>query len=91
VQGAQWQVEDGRSSVAMLELLRELRADVAARRVATVAGFDQAEGGHHKVRDRVMADQFLAAYPGKGYSLVLAGNVHARLTGCARPNAGRTA
>lgn len=80
VQGAQWKVEDGRSSMAMLDLLRELRTDVAARRVTTVSGLDHAEGGDYAVRDRVMAENFLAAYPAKGYSLVLVGNVHARLT-----------
>lgn len=80
VQGAQWKIEDGRTSVAMLELLRALRSDLAARHVSNVVGFDQDPGSDYAVRDRVMAENFLTAYPATGYSMVLVGNLHARLT-----------
>ena len=80
VQSSHWKIEDGRSSVAMLELLRALRTDLAAGRVASVAGIDQAKGGDYAVRDRDMADNFMTAYRGQAYSMVLVGNLHARLT-----------
>lgn len=80
VQSSQWKIEDGRTSVAMLELLRALRTDLAAGRVVNVTGIDQANGGDYAVRDRDMADNFMKAYRGQGYSMVLVGNLHAKLT-----------
>lgn len=80
VQSSQWKIEDGRTSVAMLALLRGLRTDLAGGRVTSVAGIDQAKGGDYTVRDRDMADNFTTAYRGRGYSMVLVGNLHARLT-----------
>jgi len=79
LQGAQWRIEDGRSSQAMLDLLRLLREETAAKRVPKVIAFDQADGGPPATRESAMAANFLAAWPGTGYTLVLTGNMHARL------------
>lgn len=79
LQGAQWKIEDGRSSQAMLSLLRMLRRETTAGRVRQVSAFDQAEGSAGDDREAAMASNFLAAWPGTGYTLVLTGNMHARL------------
>lgn len=79
LQGPQWRIEDGRSSQAMLALLRLLRDESRAGRLRKVSAFDQAEGGAPATREGAMAANFLAAWPGTGYSLVLTGNMHARL------------
>jgi hypothetical protein len=63
----------------MLALLRTLRGESAAGRLRQVSLFDQAEGLPAATRESAMAANFLAAWPGKGYSLVLTGNMHARL------------
>ncbi|UUZ55420.1 ChaN family lipoprotein [Massilia sp. H-1] len=48
--GAQWGVEDGRSSQAMLDLLRLLRQETGAGRVRKVTAFDQADGAPAQAR-----------------------------------------
>ncbi|SHH45111.1 hypothetical protein SAMN05428948_4089 [Massilia sp. CF038] len=83
LEGAHWGSEDGRSSQAMLALLRALREDTAAGRVRSVTPFDMPydtpDSVSDSMRDKIMASNLLAAIPAKGYSLVFTGNTHARL------------
>ncbi|HEY0065362.1 MAG TPA: hypothetical protein VGC21_24810 [Telluria sp.] len=77
--GRHWQVQDGRSSQAVLGLLRMLRGDRAAGRVRSVTAFDMAYDNPDALRETTMAANFLTAWPGTGYALVFTGNTHARL------------
>lgn len=74
-----WQTRDGRASVAMLELLRRLKGSAGALHGGAPRGFDGANT-FGPAREGAMADNLLATYPAKGYSLVLVGNLHARLS-----------
>lgn len=79
--GPFWGVRDGRSSVAMLELLERLRAERAAGLDVAVLAFDQGDGPRPPgTRDQGMAARIAAAIeasPGRTV-LVYAGNVHTR-------------
>jgi hypothetical protein len=74
-----WGVRDGRSSLAMLDLLERLRAERAAGLDVAVLAFDQGDGPRPPgTRDQGMAARIAAAIeaaPGRTF-LVYAGNVH---------------
>ncbi len=84
IEGAFWrgQLLDGRSSVAMLHLIDEVRALRASGYKARIVAYDSKPGTASQERDRVMA-QNLAAVAGRergNLLIVLSGNVHNRLT-----------
>jgi hypothetical protein len=65
-----WQAQDGRASLAMLRLVRDLKA----ARIG-VSGFDIS--AREPDRDKGMMRNFMSMYSPTGYSLILVGNVHA--------------
>ncbi len=76
VKGPHWGRQDGRASLAMLRLLRDLKALSASG--VRVSGFDLS--GYEPDREKAMMRNFMSVYSRAGYNLVLTGNVHARLT-----------
>lgn len=75
VKGAHWARQDGRASLAMLRLFRDLKALSASG--VCVSGFDLS--GYEPDREQAMMRNFMSVYSRTGYNLVLTGNVHARL------------
>jgi hypothetical protein len=80
IKGPHWSRQDGRASLAMLRLFRDLKTLAASRLPVslTVSGFDL--GGYEPDREKAMLRNFLSTYSPAGYKLVLTGNLHARLT-----------
>jgi hypothetical protein len=81
--GPFWQrsYQDGRSSVALLELLAQLRFLRKAGHDVRVVAFDEGPVGAGQVRDDAMAAALIAAVdaaPAGAVTLVFAGNVHTR-------------
>lgn len=75
IKAPHWSRQDGRASLAMLDVFRELKALPGPR--IGVFGFDRSGG--EAGRDKAMMANFLALYSPTGYNLVLTGNIHARL------------
>jgi hypothetical protein len=75
IKAPHWSRQDGRASLAMLDLLRDLKALPGTR--VGVFGFDR--GGREADREKAMMENVLSAYSSTGYNLVLTGNIHARL------------
>jgi hypothetical protein len=89
-----WTRQDGRASLAMLGLFRDLKTLAASRLPLSgsgsvsvpvpvpvpvpVFGFDLS--GYEPDREKAMLRNFLSTYSSTGYNLVLTGNVHAMLT-----------
>jgi hypothetical protein len=87
-----WTRQDGRASLAMLGLFRDLKTLAASRLPLSgsgsvagpvsgpipVFGFDLS--GYEPDREKSMLRNFLSTYSPTGYNLVLTGNVHAMLT-----------
>lgn len=83
-EGAFWRPkrQDGRSSIAMLNLIEQVRALRASGYKVRIIAYDSKPGTPGQERDRVMA-QNLAAVAGReprNFLVVLSGNVHNRLT-----------
>jgi hypothetical protein len=83
-EGAFWRPErqDGRSSIAMLHLIEQVRSLRASGNKVRIVAYDSKSGTPAQARDRVMA-QNLAAVVGReprNFLVVLSGNVHNRLT-----------
>ncbi len=74
-EGAFWRWRDGRSSVAMVDLIDRVRArgiDIVAFDVASDEDVDA------NTREAAMADRIVAAHDPSGVLVVLSGNVHSR-------------
>jgi hypothetical protein len=83
-EGAFWRPkrQDGRSSIAMLHLIEQVRALRASGYKVRIIAYDSKPGTPGQERDRVMA-QNLAAVAGReprNVLVVLSGNIHNRLT-----------
>jgi hypothetical protein len=83
-EGAFWRPErqDGRSSIAMLNLIEQVRALRASGYKVRIIAYDSKSGTPAQERDRVMARN-LAAVAGReprNFLVALSGNVHNRLT-----------
>jgi hypothetical protein len=74
--GAFWNVRDGRSSEAMLALLDRVRALRKAGRNIDIVAFD----GHARDRDEAMANVVAGVRDPKAIFVGLSGNIHSRLT-----------
>lgn len=75
IKAPHWTRQDGRSSLAMLALFRDLKALPVAH--LAVYGFDLSS--NEQDREKAMMRNFMNGYSPAGYNLVLTGNVHARL------------
>lgn len=80
-QEAFWKIKDGRSSIAMLELIDQVRAMRADDAKVRILAYDQS-GSFTAERDKVMAQNLatIAAREPKSLLIVLSGNNHTRLT-----------
>lgn len=82
--GAFWhpEMQDGRSSAAMLALIEQLRSLQKSGGKVRVVAYDSKPGTSSPERDRIMAQNLTAAITRNPKSLfiVLSGNIHARLT-----------
>jgi hypothetical protein len=76
IKAPHWSRQDGRSSLAMLGLFRDLKSLPVAR--LAVVGFDLS--GNEPDREKAMLGNFMTGYSVSAYNLVLTGNMHARLS-----------